>query len=235
MSSYTGPRIIISISRTGGERHLMRRACLLAVVVLAVLAGCSNPAERTPEPIEASASQATVNDAALSETGYAESTLEAVQVNRSGTLSISGDVQMDLGYQVRATGWRAVYRATDGAAVFALYTVPLAQPQNVAVMLDPLGDRSLATVVGQSQDSFDDPAALEHVENRTTAVLGEETVVRTYETTASYDGEPTDVVVRIAQTEHDGDVVRAVAVAPEDGDTGSWPTVERLLDDVEHG
>jgi hypothetical protein len=58
--------------------------------------------DRPYEPIEGTASKATVSGDALSAAGFSESGVEEVRVNRSGTLSISGDVEMDLGYRIRA-------------------------------------------------------------------------------------------------------------------------------------
>lgn len=211
----------------------MRQGFALATLaVLVVLAGCSGgggDGGRTPQPIEANASQATVGADALSGTGFTEESVERVRVNRSGTLQISGDVQMSLGYQVRATGWRAVYRSD--AAVFALYTVPLAKPERVAATIDPLGDRSLATVVDGAQDTYD-VGGLDHERNRTATVLGDERPVRQYAGSATADGESVDVTVHVATVEHDEDVVRAVAVTPVDA--ADWATVRELLGGVEH-
>jgi hypothetical protein len=60
---------------------------LITVVLLVVVAGCSGgPGDRTPQSIEADASQATVTESALSETGFGEASAGQVAVDRSGTL-----------------------------------------------------------------------------------------------------------------------------------------------------
>lgn len=218
----------------GVEIGAMRRWQYLVVVVLVALAGCNGAGDRTPEPIEANASQAVVDDETLAETGFSETSLEEVRVNRSGTLSVSGDVQMDLGYTVRATGWRAVYSsAGDGpGTVVSLYTVPNAKPERVAATIDPLGDRSLSTIVTDAQGTYGSVEGLDHTRNRSVSLLGSAVVVREFSATASTGGESTTVTVYVARTEHEGDIVRLVAVAPESAE--SWETVRAILSGVEH-
>ena len=180
----------------------------------------------------AEASQGTVAETALSEAGFTESSVERVAVNRSGTLQISGDVQMNLGYRVNATGWRAVYESSDGRSAFGLYTVPQAKPDNVAATIDPLGDRSLGSIVGGAQDTYSDTSGLEHVQNRTATVLDSERTVQQYAGSATDNDESTDVTVYVATVDHDGDIVRAVAVVPADAD--DWSAVRPLFGGVQH-
>lgn len=211
----------------------MRHTWVVFVLVLVVLAGCNaGPGDRTPEPIEASASQATVGGGTLSAAGFSEVGVEETDVRRSGTISISGDVEMDLGYQVQATAWRAEYGSGDGVSVFALYTVPMTQPERVDVRIDPLGDRSLADVVANAQSVYADPGEFEHVENRTVTALDSETTVQEYTATATREGSQTDVTVYVTRIDHESDRIRAVAVVPRDAD--SWETVRQLVENIEH-
>lgn len=199
----------------------MRHGFALALVtVLVVLAGCSDggPGARTPQSIEADASRTTVDAAALSETGFTEQGVSQVAVNRSGTLTISGDVQMTLGYRVNATGWRAVYRSSGGQRVVGVYTVPQAKPDRVATTIDPLGDRSLATIVDGAQGTYSDTSDLQHVRNHTVTVFDRESTVQQYAGSATAEGESTGVTVYVATVEHDGEIIRAVAVGPADTD-----------------
>jgi len=211
----------------------MRRVWVATVVLVLVLAGCNaGPGDRTPEPIEATASEATVPESTLSEAGFAASGVEEVRVDRSGTLSVSGDVEMDLGYQVRATGWRAGYRSSDGGTVFALYTVPLAEPERVDARIDPLGNHTTPEVVAEAQTAYSDPRGLEHEQNRTVTVLGAETTVQQFAGTATRDGETTEVTVYLATVDHESDRIRAVGVAPRDAD--GWGTLRTLFETVSH-
>lgn len=209
------------------------RLRLFLLVALLVLAGCSaGPGDRTPEPIEAEASAATVPDGALSAAGFSENSREEVAVNRSGTLSISGDVEMILEYQVRATGWRTTYRSDAGRTVFGLYAVPLAEPERIDVRIDPLGDRSLAEVVAAAQTTYSDPGELERVENRTVSTLGTETTVQQFAGTATRDGETVAVTVSVASVDHEGDRIRAVAVTPREAN--DWDELRGLFENMAH-
>jgi hypothetical protein len=212
----------------------MRRAWVaLVLVAVLVLAGCNaGPGDRTPAPIEATASEATVPGGALSDAGFSASGVEEVQADRSDTLSVSGDVEMDLGYQVRATGWRAGYRSPDGGTVFALYTVPLAEPERADAQIDPLGDHTTPEVVAEAQTGYSDPSGLEHERNRTVTVLGAETTVQQFSGTATRDGETAEVTVYLATVDHESDRVRAVGVEPRDVD--SWETLRTLFENVSH-
>lgn len=206
----------------------------LVLAVLLVLAGCAGPGDRTPEPIEGSASRATVGDDGLSAAGYEEVTVEEDRVERRGTLDVSGDVELVVDYHVDATAQRAVYRDADAdpPSVFALYSVPLVSPDQIDVRIDPLGDRSTADVAALAQGVYGEFGALEHVTNRTVSLLGSETTVANYRTTARSDGTSVDVSVYVAAVEHDGDVVRAVAVLPQaDGD---FDVVRTLLESTRH-
>lgn len=211
----------------------MRHVRVALLLTLVVLAGCNaGPGDRTPEPIEAEASAATVPEGALSGSGFTESAREEVAVDRSGTLSISGDVEMNLGYRVRATGWRSTYRSADGATVFGLYTVPLAEPERVDARIDPLGDRSLSEIVAGAQTTYSDPGELERVRNRTATVLGAETTVQQFAGTATRDGETVDVTVHVTTVDDEGDRVRAVAVTPREAD--DWDRLRDLFENATH-
>jgi hypothetical protein len=209
------------------------RPRLFLVVALVVLAGCNaGPGDRTPEPIEADASAATVPDEAVSTAGFSRSSREEVAVNRSGTLSISGDVEMSIGYQIRATGWRTTYRSADGGMVFGLYTLPLTGPERVDAQIDPLGDRSLSEVVAVAQTAYSEPGDFERVQNRTVSILGAETTVEEFAATATRDGETVEVAVYVASVDREGDRIRAVAVTPRGAD--DWSKLSGLFESTAH-
>jgi len=212
---------------------MRRRFALAVVAVLVVVAGCNGggPGARTPQSIEGDASRTTVGEAALSEAGFTEERISQVTVNRSGTLRIAGDVQMNLGYRVNATGWRAVYRSSDGQGVFGVYTVPQAKPDRVAATIDPLGDRSLATIVDTAQGTYSGTTDLQHFQNRTVTVFDGDATVRQYSGSATSDGAQTEVTVYVATVDHDGDIVRAVAVGPTEAD--EWAAVRPLFEGLQ--
>lgn len=212
----------------------MGRGRLILVLALVVLAGCNaGPGDRTPEPIEASASEASVTESALSETGFAETATEQPSVTRSGTLSIAGDVELDAGYQIQATGSRAIYHPSDTKdTVFSLYTVPMVEPERVDVTIDPLGDASLVTIVSDAQPTYQVSGNLSHVQNRSVTILDTETTVQEFEATATTDDSTTEVTVYVARVDHESDRIRAVAVTPRDANM--WDTLRPLFENVTH-
>lgn len=213
---------------------MLRPVTVVAVATLLVLAGCSGPGDRTPQPIEGTASQATVGEDGLATAGYEEVTVESDRVNRTGTLDVSGDVELRVDYRVRATAQRAVYRTTGGDApsVFAVYSAPLVSPDAVAVTIDPLADRSTAEVATVVQATYGDFGEFDHVDDGSATLLGNETTLAKHATTAEVDGSTVDVFVYVARTEHGGDVVRAVAVVPRAADDPE--TLRTLLSALQH-
>lgn len=207
-------------------------AVVLAAILL--LAGCSGPGDRTPQPLEGTASAATVGDDALSAAGYERVAVESDRVNRTGTIDVSGDVELSVDYQVRATARRAVYRTPDRdpPSVFALYSAPLVSPDAVATTIDPLGDRSRRDVVGRVLGTDAGVGPLDHVENATVGFLGNETTLAKYATTATVDGSPVDVFVYVAAVRHGGDVVWAVAMVPRTDDDPE--AVRQLVEGARH-
>lgn len=207
---------------------------VVALAALVALAGCSGPGDRTPEPIEGTAAPATVGADALAAAGYEAVAVEPDQVNRTGTIDVSGDVELNVQYRVRATARRAEYRSSgaDPPSVFAVHAVPVVSPASVDTPIDPLGDRSTAEVVARAQRTYGDLGDLEGVENTTVTLLGTETTLATYATTAETGGARVDVFVSVASVEHEGDVVRAVAVVPRAAADGA--PLGTLLDGVRH-
>lgn len=212
----------------------MRRPIQLAVFgALVVLAGCGGGGQATPEPIVANASTATVSGAAAADAGYREEAVTREAFNDSGRISVSGDVEFEVGYRLRGTAWSAVYRGSGSPSpVFALLSVPQVRPESVDVAVNPLRDRSPAEIANRVQDRYADIEDVNHVENRTVTVLGEETAVAKYAATATVDGQSVDVVVHLAMVRHDSDVVAAVAVYPRGADEEA--AVVTLLEAIEH-
>ncbi|MEF8801469.1 MAG: DUF6517 family protein [Halolamina sp.] len=204
--------------RSSAADRRRHRVGVVAVALLVVLAGCGGPSgERTPETITATAGQATVSDVALSATGFSERTVQERQLSDSGTLDVSGDVEMEVTYRIEATTSRGVYASGEGS-VFAAYSVPLVEPDDVAATINPLGGRSVSDVVTHAQDTYGEFGDLDHVENTTVTMLGTQTTLGKYATAASGPDGSTEVFVYVAQVQHDGDVVVAVAVLPQAND-----------------
>ncbi|MDX1745424.1 MAG: DUF6517 family protein, partial [Halobacteriales archaeon] len=95
-------------------------------------------------------------------------------------------------------------------------SVPLIEPEDVALSVDPLRNLATSSLITRVQDRYSAIADVEPASagNSSARFLGSEVPVHQYIATADHDGSTTDVVVYVAQTRHDGEVVTAVGVAP---------------------
>lgn len=214
---------------------MQRSICIVAFVVLLVLAGCGGSGGgREPEPFTATASKATVNQDAVAAAGYDHQRTEPGHYNTSGQLAVSGDVQMNLQYNINATTWRAVYRhsGTTPPSVFAVYSVPEVDPDKVSATINPLRGRSSVELVSLAQSRYVDMGDLRHVGNTTVMMLGTETTVSTYAATASVADDTVDVSLHMAMVKHDGDYVIAVGVHPREANARQ--TIISLIEAIEH-
>ncbi|WP_435063399.1 DUF6517 family protein [Halobaculum sp. EA56] len=207
-----------------------RTVALLAVVAAVVLAGCGGSGSG-PDPAVVDGSPAALPADAASEAGYEPAGATNRTVNTTVTLSISGDVQLDVTREVSATvPVRRYVRSTDGGpARLALAAVPPVRP----VPDRPEVRNPVATTPGRLVRFLGgDPslagASFEHVANATVTLLGTETTLRVYATTA--DGR--DYRVAVATVRHDGDAVSAVAAWPAGVDERG--RLADLLSAVEH-
>jgi len=98
--------------------------------------------------------------------------------------------------------------------------------------LNPAADWSNRRVISEMRDRTGLVPDLEAEGNRTVQALGESRRVSTYTGTAQVLGQPVDVRVHVASFTHEGDVVVAVAVHPEDLD--ETDTVDALFSGLQH-
>ena len=203
-------------------------AALLALFV--VTAGCTGVLSG---PITVSASEASVDDAALGETGYEHDRTERMNVSR--TVSAAGQSR-----NVTATNWISEYHASVGiegvaeqpVAAFVVFSSP-----NVEVLgqsFNPLAqfnDRQLAETFTSRLDRVGN---VQQVGSRNQTMLGQSTEVSEFEadvTTAT--GIQFDATLHVTRVKHDGDFVVAVGVHPQQLDGEG--DVNRLLEGVQHG
>ena len=205
---------------------------LLALVLVSVLtAGCLGGGGS--DVIRQEASAATVGDEALAETGYEEHRVETAWLNTSVRAEVSGDVEMSSARDVEARTERAEYRrGTDrGPAAFVVYSTPAVRPvENVDETVNLAAERDTGALVGDVQSAYGDVSGVSHVENRTVALLGNETALRVYEATAMADGEERTVTIYRASVESGSDHVTVAAVAPAGADEGE--RVRSLVESV---
>lgn len=201
------------------------RALALVVALGAVTAGCLG----NGEAVQVQGQAASVPDPG--EAGYESLRSHDLTLNETITITLSGDVEGRASQDVRARIPVRTYRSTDGSAAVAVAASPYVEViENPPKGSDPLSERSTAALVGLVQDAYSDVGEVRETGTTSITLLGNETDVRHYETTATRDGERADVAVSVARIRHAGDVVTVVAVYPADGDAN----IAALLDSLQH-
>ena len=210
----------------------MTRRVLAGVLVaaLVVTAGCTG---LVSGPVTFSASQATVSDAALEETGYQHNSTKAMNVSR--TFSAAGQSK-----EVEVTNWISEYHQRVGlpgvgeqkVAVFAAFSSP--QVDVLGKSFNPLGkydNRQLAEKFTTQLQSVND---VQKVDSRNRTMLGTSTRVSKFEATVTTRvGIEFDAYIHVTKVKHEGDYVVALAVYPQKL-PGQSEKVGRLLRGVEH-
>ncbi|NIB99491.1 DUF6517 family protein [Halobacterium sp. R2-5] len=210
----------------------MQRRTVVAVAVAALLATSGCLGVLGGDGVEVSASQATVSDSALEESGYEEVSVNESEVTRE--FSAAGQSR-----NVTVTNWVAMYERTvsvplvgeQRAAVFGAFASP-----EVGVLgqsFNPISDYSDRELAALAQQQYDGLSIGEAVGTRNATVLGESTEVTKFDGTASIGGQEVDVYVHVTKVKHDGDYVVAVAIYPQALD-GEQDRVDTLLDGLEH-
>ncbi|MFC7080367.1 DUF6517 family protein [Halorussus caseinilyticus] len=211
----------------------MTRSAVAGVLVAALVlaSGCTGVLSG---PVTFAASEATVGDAALQETGYEHNSTEKMEVSR--TFSAAGQSK-----EVEVTNWISEYHQRVGlpgvgdqkVAVFATFASP--KVEVLGKSFNPLGkydNRQLAEQFTSQLKSVEDVRKVS-TQNRT--MLGKTTEVTKFEATVTTaTGIQFDAAVHVTKVEHEGDYVIALAVYPQKL-PGQEEKVYRLLRGVEHG
>jgi hypothetical protein len=210
----------------------MNRNLLAGVLVaaLVVTSGCTGVLSG---PVTFSASEATVSDAALEETGYQHNRTDKMEVSR--TFTAAGQSK-----EVEVTNWISEYHQRAGlpgvgeqkVAVFATFASP--KVEVLGKSFNPLSkydNRQLAERFTTQLDSVND---VRKVGSRNRTMLGQSTEVTKFEASVQTTaGIEFDAYIHVTKVEHGDDFVVALAVYPEKL-SGQSDKVGRLLDGVEH-
>lgn len=204
-----------------------------AGTVLALLVLTSGCVGILSGPLTFSASQVTVSDAALADTGYEVNRTEEMTVSRE--FSAAGQTK-----EVEVTNWIAEYHKSVGidgvgekpVAAFVTFSSPqvevLGQSFNP---LDKYSNRQLAETFTQRMQRVEN---VQQVGTRNVTMLGKTTEVTEFEATVTTSlGLQFDASLHVTKVEHDGDFVVAVGVYPQQLDGKS--DVNRLIRGVQHG
>jgi hypothetical protein len=210
----------------------MNRNILAGVLVaaLVVTSGCTGVLSG---PLTFSASEATVSDAALEETGYEHNRTDKMEVSR--TFSAAGQSK-----EVEVTNWISEYHQRAGlpgvgehkVAVFATFASP--KVEVLGKSFNPLSkydNRQLAEQFTTQLDSVND---VRKVGSRNQTMLGQSTEVTKFEASVQTTaGIEFDAYIHVTKVEHGDDFVVALAVYPQKL-SGQSDKVGRLLRGVEH-
>ncbi|MGZ0748637.1 DUF6517 family protein [Haloparvum sp. AD34] len=200
----------------------MQPRAIAALAVVVLLAGCTGGA------LSFAASPATVDEAALDEANYTGQAPEQVTINE--TVEVAG-----MSKQVSATTWTASYAANDTPATLVVASTPDATVAGQSVNpIARLTGKELLQRVAQEIGNRDqvDLEDVEVVQRENREILGTQTEVTTFATTASTEQGDVPIRIHLASVSHQGDVVVLVGVHPEEVDERS--TQLRLMEAAEH-
>lgn len=200
----------------------MQPRAILAVVAVVLLAGCTGGA------LSFAASPATVDEAALDEANYTGQAPEQVTINE--TVEVGG-----MSKRVTATTWTTGYSANETTASLLVASTPDATVAGQSVNpITRLTGKELLQRVAQEVGNSDqvDLEDLEVVQRETREILGTETEVTTFATTASTEQGDVPIRIHLASVAHEGDVVVLVGIHPEEVDERA--TQLKLMEATQH-
>lgn len=202
------------------------------VVLLAVTTGCLGLVTGS-QPIQATATEATVSDSVLQSAGYEHARTETRHENQ--TFSVAGQTR-----EANVTSHFAEYQKTVDlgpvgeyrAAVFGVLATP--QVNVLGRARNPVGDMSSVELVHLLQsERYDELSVGRTVGTANETMLGTETTLTKLEGTVAIGSFDVDVYVHVARVRHDGDFVVAFAAYPQ-SNPDEEATVRTLLRGVEH-
>ncbi|WP_276301006.1 DUF6517 family protein [Halorussus lipolyticus] len=208
-----------------------RVAAGVLLALLVVTSGCTGVLSG---PLTFSASEATVSDAALEETGYEHNSTKAMNVSR--TFSAAGQSK-----EVEVTNWISEYHQKVGfgglgeqkVSVFAVFSSP--QVEVLGQSFNPLAKYSNQQLAQQFTSQLRSVNDVRKVDSQNRTMLGKTTQVSKFEASVrTAVGIEFDAYVHVTKVEHEGDHVVAIAVYPQKL-PGQEDDVYRLLRGIEHG
>lgn len=207
-----------------------RLATGILIAAMVVLSGCTGALSG---PVTFSASEATVSDAALEETGYEHNRTDEMVVTRE--FSAAGQTK-----EVEVTNWISEYHQQVGidgvteqrVSVFATFASP--QVEVLGKSFNPLAEYDNRELAEQFTGQLDDVSNVREVSTREVTMLGKTAEVTKFEATVTTAfGAQFDAHLHVTKVEHGDDVVVALGVYPEKL-PGQQEKVDRLIRGVEH-
>jgi len=203
---------------------------LLTVAVIATTAGCGFITG--DEALTFSADPATVDEDALSESGYEEVSTDRQTIVRNFTVAgqtrsvnvTNHLAQYDRGVELPGIGQQR-------AGLFVTFASP--QVEIATRTFNPIADLSNRQLLAQFSSQYEGLTVGEQVDNRTTMVLGQDAAIEKYEGSAQLSGTSVDVSIHVTTVRHEGDIIVALGIYPQ-ALSGEEERVFTLLDGIEH-
>lgn len=212
-------------------RAYRRHLGAAALAVLLVTSGCTGFLTGE-EALVFEAEPAVADDAVASDAGYGTDGPRERPVNR--TFDVAGQSRtVRVVNQVTTYEKRLDLPVVEDVRLGAFSVVSSPAVEIAGREFNPLADYSterLVRMAGSDYGGFDD---VERVSARTATVLGRETEVIKYATTARVDGASVEVYVHVTRVRHGDDYVVAVGVYPRQL-SGEEANVSELMRSIEH-
>jgi len=194
------------------------------------------------QPTSFAASQATVSQNGLSNTGFQHVDTQSVPFNR--TFTVAGQTRT-----VNVTNWLSIYDqsvnvsgvGTYQAAGFVVFSTPGVQLAGQS--LNPIGHVSNEQLVTQLQSQLGSVNTggydvnvrnVHQVGAENVTMLGKRTKMSEFAATTTVNGQQVDVYLHVAKVKHDGDYVVAVGVYPQNLSSVEHQRVVTLANSVQH-
>ncbi|WP_323191740.1 DUF6517 family protein [Halostella sp. PRR32] len=210
-----------------------KRVAVLAVAVLLASSGCIGFLLGN-DSLEFTASNATVSDDALDETGYSLNESHALVENR--TLEDAGDREIVVESHVNAYSKRETI-LDDKREVGRFTAVAVPEVEVLGRSFNPLDDMSNADLLDEFQSqmtaSSRDADFSVDEEKRLDGVLGEQVNVTRFTGTTRFNDKEIEVAVYATKVKHDGDWVVMLGAHPTQRPEGEQD-IETLMQSLEH-
>lgn len=221
--------MLIDTQAASVKRRTLLRGSVIAGIPL--MGGCIGFLAGA-EPLEFSATRATVAPQALDETGYSKNSVESDTITR--TVSAAGQAR-----EVRVTNWIAEYGRTvdlgpvgeQDLGIFAVVATP--KVEVLGRTFNPVADMSTRELLQQIQSEYQKLEIGERVGSRDTTVLGDDVAVDRFKGAATFEDLEVELFIRVTTVDHGDDFVIPIGIYPQrlpDEDD----RVFRLLDGIQH-
>lgn len=208
-----------------------RTLAVLAVGLTLVTAGCGFLLGS--EPLVFDASEATVSEQVVSQTGYEETNVSAQNVTKEFSVA-------DQSREVTVTNQLAKYERrldlgpldeSKRAAVFAAFASP--EIEVAGQTFNPIKDMSEREILTKFESQYSGISVDERVGRQNVSALGDTRTLSKFTGSATLAGQELDVYIHASKFKHGDDFIAVVAIYPQNV-PGEEDTVITLFRGLEH-